>query len=221
MTLLVKPAQSWKREAGWLAIGENAEWIEYMAVRRALSDSGIMEVPWASNRGTRLDEYTERSGSALGSSWCGVYVGAVFADVGAKVPDWYGAVDNWLHDAVPDPRPGSAVLYGPTPTNGEHMGVVTRTKVGRPGRVARFDNLTCEGNRGWAGSNTNNGIGVFHGLQTRDDVLGFVRPQPVPGWTITQYAPEWFLLEHWDVLPDREQAAAGEKIGEFLKAHQP
>jgi hypothetical protein len=194
--LITKPAEDWARTGGWLVPDDNCSWLEYMITRRALCDSGILEDPWASNRGTRIDRMTRRSGSPLGSYWCGIEAGAVWLDCGA-------------------------VIYGPSRTNGTHIEIVTRTRVGRPDWPRANDNLTCGGNRGAGGSGTNNGLGVFHELQSRTDVLGYVRPVPVSGWTIVQFAPPWFLLEHWVSLPERERALAGNKIEDFLRAAQP
>ena len=43
-------------------------------------------------------------------------------------------------------------------------------------------------------------------------------PVLVPGWTITQFAPAWFLLEHLHALPAREKGAAHSKIAAAIQA---
>jgi hypothetical protein len=63
--------------------------------------------------------------------------------------------------------PGSFVLYG-VPGDAKHIGLVTRVDP-----IV----LTREGNRGLAGSNTNNGIICDQAAMTRHDILGYVPPE--------------------------------------------
>lgn len=223
--LTIRPAKPWPRAAGWLVPGEdvgtpgaNCTWLEYLIVRRSERDDGIMEVPWGSNRGTRIDAMATRAGSPLGSYWCGLWLGAVFADCGARVPSEYGATRAWQPFLKPSARVGSAILYGaPTP---HHIELVTRVEVqGMPhGAWDPHRLLTRGGNRGYGGSNTNNGVACSQAPMLRGDVLGFIRPQPVEGWSLVTYAPAEFLLEHLEVLPAPWRGAALSKIAGLLKA---
>ena len=94
--------------------------------------------------------------------------GIWFIDCGLLVPAGFGSVDAWLPYMVKSRAPGSLVIYGPHPRNGEHIGLLTRV-----GPIV----LTREGNRGLAGSNTNNGIICDQAAMTRQDVLGYVPPE--------------------------------------------
>lgn len=216
--LVKRPAAPWPRSAGWLvpgqeygAAGANCTWLEYLIVRRSERDDGILEQPWASNRGTRLDAMTARAGSPLGSWWCGIWSGAVWADCGALVPKDYPATDAFLPHLVPTPRPGAAILYG-VRGDAHHIGIVTRLATGMPGAKPGRDCLTREGNRGYAGSASNNGVAVDQGPLTRLDVLGFMPARPVPGWSLAAYAPLEFLVEHLAVLPPDAAAATRARL---------
>lgn len=169
MTLITIPQEPWPRIGGWIVPGEDCSALEYAIVRRAFCDLGILEVPLGSNRGTRIDHYAKRGGSPLGSYWCGLLVGAVFADCGAKVPREYGATKNWLPYVVDTPRIGSAILYG---VNGipHHIEIVVR--------LAPMM-LSIGGNRSYAGTSSNNGVAVDIGPVVRRDILGYIRPVPV------------------------------------------
>jgi hypothetical protein len=165
--------QPWPRTAGWLHEG-NSTALGRAIVLRAMADVGILEVPLGSNRGKRIDAMTRRSGAPLGSWWCGIEVGAVFADCGALVPEGYAATDNWLPYVVKEPVIGAAILYGlrkPGPVvnwgNAHHIGIVVRLEP----MV-----LSIEGNRAFAGS-SNNGVAVDIGPVLRTDILGYFHPR--------------------------------------------
>lgn len=68
---------------------------------------------------------------------------------------------------VPTPTIASAIIYG-VPGDGRHIGLITRLD---PIKLSR------EGNRGYAGSGTNNGICVDQAPVTRRDILGYVPPE--------------------------------------------
>lgn len=206
--LVALSAAPWPRSSGWLVPGEeygapgaNCAWHEYLIVRRTERDDGILEQPWASNRGVRIDKMTVRAGSPLGSWWCGIEVGTVFRDCGMYVPQEYGAVDAWLPYLVSTPRIGSAIIYG-VRGDGHHIGIVTRIGTGMPNAPADGI-LTREGNRSFAGTTSNNGVAVDQGPVQRRDILGYVRPRPVPGWRLEKYAPREFLTEHEAALRAR------------------
>lgn len=165
MPLKVFAPDAWPSMAGWLS-SENSTPLGRNIIYRAMADVGILEVPLASNRGVRIDRMTKRAGSPLGSWWCAIWVGAVFADCGALVPSGYPACDAWLPYMTTKPVIGAAVLYG-VRGDAHHIGI-----------VARLDPmvLTIEGNRGFAGT-TNNGVAVDIGPMQRRDILGYVHPK--------------------------------------------
>ncbi len=165
MPLKLFPANAWPRTAGWLHEG-NSTALARAIVIRAMADIGILEVPLASNRGTRIDAMTKRAGSPLGSWWCAIWAGAVFADCRALIPVGYPAVDAWLPYMQREPVIGSAVIYG-VRGDGHHIGIVVRLEP----LV-----LTIEGNRGFAGT-TNNGVAVDLNPMQRRDILGYVHPR--------------------------------------------
>lgn len=165
MPLKAFKAEKWPRTAGWLHEG-NSSALGRAIVIRAMADVGILEVPLASNRGTRIDAMAKRAGSPLGSWWCAIWAGAVFADCGALVPVGYPACDAWLPYLQREPVIGAAVLYG-VRGDAHHIGIVVRLEP----LV-----LTIEGNRGFAGT-TNNGVAVDIGPMQRRDILGYVHPR--------------------------------------------
>lgn len=175
MALVTVKREDWPREIGWLVPGENCTELGFRIALRAWKDIGIVEVPLGSNRGTRIDRYAQRAGSPLGSWWCAIWAGAVFADAGALVPKGYPLTDNWLPHITDKPVIGAAVLYGlrkrgpvRSDMDAHHIGI-----------VVRLDPLmlTVEGNRGYAGT-TNNGVAVDIGPVTRKDILGYMHPTP-------------------------------------------
>jgi len=165
MPLKTFKAEGWPAMAGWLT-EENSSALGRAIIYRAMADVGILETPLASNRGVRIDRYAKRAGSPLGSWWCAIWTGAVFADCGALVPVGYPACDSWLPFVQKEPVIGAAVLYG-VRGDAHHIGVVARLEP----MV-----LTIEGNRGFAGT-TNNGVAVDIGPMQRRDILGYFHPR--------------------------------------------
>ena len=137
----------------------------------------ILEQPLGSNRSPYLDSLCEWAGSPVGSYWCAIWAGRVWADAGAKIPLGFPSCDAWLPfstalESVPQElRVGACVLYG-VGTDARHIGIIAR--------VASGLTLTIEGNRGYAGSGTNNGVAVDLAPLTRKDVLGIVLPEAGP-----------------------------------------
>lgn len=172
------------RVAGWLvppslsAAGANCSELGYEIVLRAFRDIGIREQPWGSNRGTRIDRMTRRAGLTPPQWWCAIWVGCVWADVGAMVPEGFPSCDAWLEYLEPTsatPQAGDAVLYGLRKAGREdahHIGIVADPADGRRERI-----ITIEGNRAYAGTASNNGVAVDVGPMIRRDVLGYVRPR--------------------------------------------
>lgn len=181
--LVTKTPHPWPGPFDWL--GHPVDQLRLHILERSRLDVGILEVPEASNRGERIDTYLRRafvpeSLIAAGKGyWCAAAVGAWFIDGGAKVPKDYASCDAWLPFLVACElrtlatvaKPGDAVLYGKIFPNGtmdaHHIGLVWRTAPTL---------LSCEGNRGLAGTPTNNGVAVDVHTITRPDVLGIVRP---------------------------------------------
>jgi hypothetical protein len=166
-------------------------------VLRALQDDGVLEYDpttgqFGANRSPYLDELCRWAGVPLGSYWCAIWVGRVFADNSVKIPGAFPACDAWMPYLV-DPksltaaqRVGCAILYGKRGTGGvlpdfqamkrngwdaKHIGIVTQW-IRSPIDFV----LTTEGNRGYAGSETNNGVAVDTAPLTRKDVLGLIQP---------------------------------------------
>lgn len=187
MTLKTIPKQEWPPIAGWLIPKENCSELGYQIVQRAFRDVGILEVPNGSNRGTRLDRMNARASVPLGSWWCAVWTGLVWADAGASVPDSFPGTDYWLPYVKEGrekatPEPGDAIVYGlkrkgPVVPwgDGHHIGIVVRA---REPKLGQNFLLTIEGNRGFAGT-TNNGQAVDIGPVVRSDILGYVSPRAV------------------------------------------
>ena len=215
--LIVEPAYPWPRGSGWLVPGVNCTWLEYLIVKRTERDDGILEQPWAPNKGTRIDAMQKRW-KLKGEWWCAIWVGAVYADCGALVPRWAPKTESWLPYLERTPRPGWAPVYGyrdkygPDQHDSVHIGIATRIAAGIPKRNADIDVLTREGNRALGGTASNNGVAVDQGPMNRTDLLGYFPPLPVPGWTLAQYAPSEFLVEHWASIPKPERPAAMLKI---------
>jgi hypothetical protein len=174
MPLIVKPPSVWPPLAAWLR-PDNSTDLQRRIVQRALHDDGILETPLGSNRSPYLDHLCTWAGSPLGSYWCAIWVGRMFADAGAKIPQGFPSCDAWLpwlvplNSVTPQERVGAAVLYG-VPGDAKHIGIISRV---HPGIT-----LTIEGNRGYAGSSTNNGVAVDQAPLGRKDILGIVLPVP-------------------------------------------
>lgn len=165
MSLRTMSLEPWPATAGWLS-EDNSRPLGRAIVLRAMCDVGILEVPLGSNRGIRIDRYAKRAGSPLGSWWCAIWAGAVFADCGAVVPVGYASCDSWLPYLTKTPVIGAAILYG-VRGDAHHIGIIARLEP----MV-----LTIEGNRGFAGS-TNNGLAVDIGPLMRSDILGYFHPR--------------------------------------------
>lgn len=185
-TLHTIPALAWPRELGWLVVGENCTELGFKICQRAMCDVGLLEIPNGSNRSTRIDAMTKRAGLNPPVWWCAVQVGAIFADCGSLIPTGYALTDNWLPFVVDGkwnakPQPGDAVIYGlrragPVVNWGDahHIGIIVRVPEKERGQLLT---LTVEGNRGFAGTATNNGIGTDIGPMVRGDILGYYRPR--------------------------------------------
>lgn len=186
MALKTFQKEEWPPLAGWLIPKVNCSELGRRIVERAFRDVGILEVPNGSNRGTRLDRMNARAGVPLGSWWCAVWAGLVWADAGAQVPQSFPGTDYWLpyvkegrEKAIPEP--GDAIVYGlkrkgPVVPWGDahHIGVVVRVADPASGQHLM---LTVEGNRSYAGTTSNNGISVDIGPVVRRDILGYVSPK--------------------------------------------
>lgn len=171
----------WRRpvSAPWLT--ESVIPVAQDAVRRALMDIGILEVPPGSNRSGVIDEYNRRAKVPEGSYWCASAAGAWWLDVGLLVPDGYASCDAWMtwakhtdrwRPAGSRPPIGGMVLYG-VPGDAQHIGMIVR--------VSDIV-LSVEGNTTVEGANfgaSRNGIAVsLKEVTTKDPVLGYVTPLP-------------------------------------------
>lgn len=177
-TMVRRPPQPDPRLCGWL-VSEGREAnctpLEHRAALRAMLDVGTLETPLGSNRGVRIDGWARRGGlppvkdtrTGEGWWWCGLWLCAVLADVGALAPQDGADCDAWVPHLTSIPRPVSVVLYGT-----RRGGVVSAHHIGLVVRLKPMV-LSIEGNRGFAGS-TNNGVAVDIGPVLRSDILGYI-----------------------------------------------
>lgn len=171
MTLIRRDPQPWTTTRRWLADARLTA-LQRAIVMRAVSDDGELETPLGSNRSPYIDEITRWAKLEPPQYWCALWAGRVWADAGAVIPAAFPSCDAWLPYAVPmdslaaHELIGCAVLYG-VPGDARHIEIITR---------ATPLLLTTGGNRGYAGSGTNNGVCVDTAPLTRTDVLGVVRP---------------------------------------------
>ena len=148
-----------------------------LVVARARMDVvQVVEVPYASNRGTEIDEYNRRAHVALGSFWCASAVAAWYEDAGLEVPPGRASCDKWMEWAKATgrwsmvPVIGAAVLYG-VPGDAEHIGLVVRLLPLM---------LTIEGNTSIDAGFSRNGVAVMV-KQVKlgaPRILGYVLPFP-------------------------------------------
>lgn len=194
MTLITKPAPPSTVLGDWMDAPHFTD-VQRRIVRQALEDSNKHESPLGSNRSPYIDALTLWAGSPLGSYWCAIWTGAVFAAAGCKVPKLFPSCDRWLPYLV-DPktlaaheRIGCAILYGKRGTlaiaagvpltdleasgwDAQHIGIITNWLRDPYDLV-----LTTEGNRGYQGlpiGTPNNGIAIDTAPLTRKDVLGLI-----------------------------------------------
>lgn len=181
--LVSRKKEPWPGPFDWLPPGFDQ--LRLAILERSRLDVGILEVPPASNRGARIDQYLRRAHVPEGliaagkGYWCAAWVGAMWIDAGAQVPKDYGACDAWVPHmrettlgALPQVAlPGDAVLYGKPRADGTldavHIGILWRLEP---------TVLSIEGNRGLGAAVTNNGVAVDVHAVTRADVIGIVRP---------------------------------------------
>lgn len=151
------------------------------ALQVALGEVDTMEVPPGSNRGPRVDQYLQSTGTALGSFWCMAFVHFCFMTASRELgvpnrfPRTAGCIDAWnrasgfritQRKALEQPGlvvPGSVFIldYG----NGKgHTGIVRASDGGAL--------TTIEGNSNPDGGR--NGIGVFQ-LRRRNIANGGLR----------------------------------------------
>ena len=189
MTLVTLPARPWPLMGHGLHLSQATE-LGQRIITRAAYDAHVREEPLGSNRSPYLDQLCDRFGIPRGSYWCGVIFGAWWIDCECRVPRDFADCDRWLPYLVPasavprKERTGAAILYGTRGTgpidpdytvmkasgwNAVHIGAVADWTTDPP--------ITAEGNRGYAGSKSNNGVAVDFAPSYRNDVLGLVLPQ--------------------------------------------
>lgn len=197
MTWTTRPASPWPALARWLADSAFSN-LQRAIIFRAKHDDGEQE-DFGPNRSAYIDELVTWYGLDPnvpgGVYWCGIFVGRVWADAGAKIPVGFAACDRWLEHAVPIDsvtdveKHGAAVLYGHRGQgalgrpwqemvadgwDAKHIGIIAKSS--RRTQSPKMPTLTIEGNRGYAGSATNNGLAVDMAPMFRRDVLGIVLP---------------------------------------------
>lgn len=180
MTVPVVDESMWPKEAGFIDPATVSA-LQLRIVKRALRDVGLCEIPKGSNRSPRIDRYLKDAGvpNAVIQSgagyWCAAWVGAVYRDCGAKVPNGYAACQSWLTWGAKTgylkktPTVGAVVLYGNAGTS-HHCGIVLRTDNGYL--------LSIESNTSLNGYSRE---GLLCGLKeiAVDKVLGYVWPTKV------------------------------------------
>jgi hypothetical protein len=194
MPLILKPSPPTTVLGDWMDAPEFHP-AQRAIVRQALEDNNKHESPLGSNRSPYIDALTRWAGSPLGSYWCAIWAGAIFAAAGCRVPQLFPSCDYWLPYLV-DPkvmpaeeRIGCAILYGKRGTtpitltstisglkaagwDAQHIGIITNW-IRDPYDLV----ITTEGNRGYQGlpvGTPNNGIAIDTAPLTRKDVLGVV-----------------------------------------------
>jgi len=194
MPLILKPAPPSTVLGDWMDAPHYTA-RQRLIVRQALEDSNKHEDPLGSNRSPFIDALTKWAGSPLGSYWCAIWAGSIYAAAGCRVPQIFPSCDAWLPYLVDvkslphAERVGCAILYGKRGTtaitpastveglklNGwdaQHIGILTNW-IREPYDLV----LTTEGNRGYAGlpiGTPNNGIAIDTAPLNRKDVLGLV-----------------------------------------------
>lgn len=154
--------------------------IQRTIVVMALTEGvGMLEEPPGSNRGPDIDALNLRAGVPLGSYWCASWVGHIWQNAGAEVPNGYASCDHWMTWAKATnrftrhtPAAGCAVLYG-VPGDARHIGLIIRTN---PVVLSLEANTTVEG-KGDERNGTAVGLKV---VNERDPVLGYVHPLATP-----------------------------------------
>jgi hypothetical protein len=106
-------------------IPSNTPALNVAIIRRAQRDIPIMENPVGSNRSPEIDALCKRYGVPLGSSWCALWLSAVWEDSGAEIPPvddskgWHPAkAETWRQWAIATgrlthtPSLGCAAVFG-------------------------------------------------------------------------------------------------------------
>lgn len=151
------------------------------AIRYALDNLGVLELPPGSNRSPRIDAWMAAVASPLGESWCAAFLAGVYRRSALPFPpssagavhvwrEWAQANGTWspADPADPGPEVGDAVVYDfAGDGQGDHIGIVVRTDPLI---------LTVEGNTDITGSRE--GIGVFLQDRRGKGVLGYIMPRP-------------------------------------------
>lgn len=162
--------------APWLPVGTDAR--VAAVVRHALACVGVCESPLGSNRGVEVDEWNRLSGAALASFWCASFASFVWRANGlatagkGKDPScdelmkFAKASGRWSKS----PALGALVLYGPIPTDAQHVAIVVRTSPVL---------LVVGGNERLGATSSRNGVAVQLRAEQRTDILGYVHALPV------------------------------------------
>lgn len=184
----------------WRTVTRPARWLDATtpdaargAVERAIVDIGICEDPPSSNRSPYIDQCLRMANVpeslivAGKGWWCASVAGRWWREVGAAVPDDYGATRAWVEwhpehatlawmDA--HPTPGAMIMYGTKSLTGAVAYGGVRWDIHHIGLCIRAAPYleTVEGNAAWGGAFTANGEAVVarHVDTTLPTIAGYI-----------------------------------------------
>ena len=162
--------------APWIPAGTDSRVAS--AVRLALANVGVCEMPLGSNRGVEVDEWNRLSGAAVASFWCASFVSSIWRanklETAGKGKDpscdelmTFAKRSNRWSDK---PALGALTFYGPSPTDAQHVALVVRTSPVL---------LVVGGNERLGAVSSRNGVAVQLRAEQRPDILGYAHPLPL------------------------------------------
>jgi hypothetical protein len=162
------------------------------ALEIAHQDIGVREKPRGSNRGARIDHYSQIAGAPLGSYWCASALTTWWKEAGLEVPPlaatWWvqhklpvsgpAACKAWVHWALltnrwsHEPKIGAGIIYGVDMKSAEHCGLCVEWD---PIDGTHF---SIEGNTTLDGYSRNGEVVTLKTVRTAR-LLGYVYPSPL------------------------------------------
>jgi len=192
MPLITLPTVPAIQLGEWMYAPKYTE-LQRRIVLRALNDNNHHETPLGSNRSPYLDALADWAKIPRGQYWCALWVGAVLAACGLRIPKDFANCDTWLPYLVDvkslaaEQRVACAILYGKRGTaaisddwqgmkksgwDAVHIGLCTNWLRDPYDLV-----ISTEGNRGYQGlpiGTPNNGIAIDTAPVVRKDMLGLI-----------------------------------------------
>jgi len=148
------------------------------AVRLALANVGVCEMPLGSNRGVEVDNWNRVAGAAVASFWCASFASTMWRasrlETAGKGKDpscdelmaFAKKTNRWSAK----PALGALTFYGPTSTDAQHVALVVRTSPVL---------LVVGGNERLGAVSSRNGVAVQLRAEQRPDILGYAHPLPI------------------------------------------